>query len=152
MKKRAVRNGVFGKTLWREKVDWQMKAFQIGKIPWAMALEVSAEFVLQGESNWFNWSEVILNLDFPGCSDFKESACDAGDKDSILVLGRSPGGRNGNQLQYSCLGNPVDRGIWWDTVHRVTQRPTQLKRLSMHTHKGDYMGYNSSLVKMKPSI
>ena len=62
MKKRSVRNGVFGKTLWREKVDWQMKVFQIGETPWAMALEVSAEFVFQGKSNWFNWSEVILNL------------------------------------------------------------------------------------------
>ena len=34
----------------------------------------------------------------------------------ILELGRSPGGDNGNPLQYSCLGNPMDRGALWDTV------------------------------------
>ena len=40
----------------------------------------------------------------------KESACNAGDPDSIPGLGRSPGGRNGNSLQYSCLENSMDRG------------------------------------------
>ena len=43
---------------------------------------------------------------FPGGSDAKESACNAGDPGSIPGLGRSPGGGNGNPLQYSCLGNP----------------------------------------------
>ena len=46
----------------------------------------------------------------------KESACsagDTGDTDSILALGRSPGGGHGNPLQCSCLGNPMDRGAWW---------------------------------------
>ena len=37
-------------------------------------------------------------------------------------LGRSPGGGHGNPLQYSCLENPIDRGAWWDTVHRVSKR------------------------------
>ena len=41
-------------------------------------------------------------------------------------LGRSPGGGNGNPLQYSCLGNPMDRGVWQATVHGVTKIPTQL--------------------------
>ena len=36
-------------------------------------------------------------------------------------LGRSSGGRKGNPLQYSCLGNPMDRGGWWATVHVVTK-------------------------------
>ena len=46
----------------------------------------------------------------------------------------SPGGRNGNQLQYSCLENPMDRGAWWATVHGVAKSCTQLKRLStQHT-------------------
>jgi len=40
----------------------------------------------------------------------KESACNVGDPDSIPGLGRSPGGRNGNSLQYSCLENSMDRG------------------------------------------
>ena len=45
----------------------------------------------------------------------------AGDADSIPALGRSPGGRNGNPLQYSCLGNPMDRGACWATVLRVAK-------------------------------
>ena len=39
----------------------------------------------------------------------------------IPGLGRSPGGGNGNPLQYSCLENPMDRGAWWATVHEVTR-------------------------------
>ena len=42
----------------------------------------------------------------------------------------SPGVGNGNPLQYSCLENPMDRGAWWATVHRVAKRQTQLKRHS----------------------
>jgi len=53
----------------------------------------------------------------------KESACQAGDKGSILELGRSPGG-DGNPLQYSCLENPMDRGAWRVTVHGVTESDT----------------------------
>ena len=57
---------------------------------------------------------------FPGNSEGKESACNAGDPGSILGSGRSPGEGNGYPLQYSCLENPMDRGAWWATVHRVT--------------------------------
>ena len=53
---------------------------------------------------------------FPGGSDGKESACNAGDTGSIPGLGRSPGEGNGNPLQYSCLQNSMDRGAWWATV------------------------------------
>ena len=45
----------------------------------------------------------------------------AGDAGLIPGLGRSPGEGNGNPLQYSCLGNPRDRGAWWATVHGVTK-------------------------------
>ena len=48
-------------------------------------------------------------MDFPGGSDSKESACNARDVVLIPGLGRSPGEGNGNPLQYSCLGNPMDR-------------------------------------------
>ena len=54
---------------------------------------------------------------YPGGSLGKESACNAGDPDSIPMLGRSPGEGNGNLLQYSCLRNPMDRGAQWATVH-----------------------------------
>ena len=57
----------------------------------------------------------------------------AGDAGLILGLGRSPGGGNGNPLQYSSLENRMGRGAWWATVHEVAQSRTQLKQL--HTSK-----------------
>ena len=59
--------------------------------------------------------------DFPGGSDGKVSAYNAGDLGSIPGSGRSPGEGNGNPLQYSCLENPMDGGAWWATVHGVTK-------------------------------
>ena len=49
----------------------------------------------------------------------------AGEAGSILGSGRSPGEGNGHPLQYSCLGDPMDRGAWWATVHRVAKSCTQ---------------------------
>ena len=54
---------------------------------------------------------------FLGGSDGKDSSCNAGDPNSIPGLGRSPGEGNGNPLQCSCLGYPVDRGAWQSKVH-----------------------------------
>ena len=56
-------------------------------------------------------------MDFFGGSVVKNPPVHAGDVGSIPGSGRSLGGGNGNPLQYSCLGNPMDRGDWWDTVH-----------------------------------
>ena len=58
---------------------------------------------------------------FPGGSDDKESACNAGDLDLIPGSGRLPGEGNGYPLQYSYLENPMDREAWPTTVHRVTK-------------------------------
>ena len=58
---------------------------------------------------------------FPGSSGGKESACKAGDVGSIPESGRSPGGGSGNPLQYSYMGNPMDRGAQRATVHEVTK-------------------------------
>ena len=52
-------------------------------------------------------------MGFSGGLDGKESTCNAGDPDLIPGLGRSLGKGNDNPLQYSCLGNPMDRGAWW---------------------------------------
>ena len=60
-------------------------------------------------------------MGFSGGSDGKESACNAGDQGSILGLGRSPGEGNGNPLQYSCLGNLIDKGAWWAIVHGIAK-------------------------------
>ena len=51
-------------------------------------------------------------MDFPGGSEGKDSACNAGDLGLIPGSGRSPGEGNGNPLQYSCLENPMDGGAW----------------------------------------
>ena len=61
------------------------------------------------------------SLGFTRSSVGKESACKAGDLGLISGMGRYPGEGNGNPLQYSCLENPLDRGAWWSTVHRVTR-------------------------------
>ena len=54
------------------------------------------------------------------------NAGDARDMSSIPGSGRSPGGGNGNPLQYSCLERPMGRGAWWAKVHGVTKSQTQL--------------------------
>ena len=56
----------------------------------------------------------------------KNPACSGGDSGSIPGSGRSPGEGHGNPLQYPCLENPVDRGAWRATVHRVANNLTQL--------------------------
>ena len=70
-------------------------------------------------------------MGFPDGSDGKESACNEGDRGSMPGSGRSLGEGNGNPLEYSCLGSPMDRGAWRATVHGVTRSGT---RLSRHAH------------------
>ena len=60
-------------------------------------------------------------MGFPHSSVSKESACNAEDLGLIPGSGRSPGEGNGYLLQYSCLGNPMDRGAWWATVQGVAR-------------------------------
>ena len=63
-------------------------------------------------------------LGFPGGSVVKNLPANAGDVGLILGLGRTSGEGNGNLLQYSCLGNPIDRGTWQAIVHGVTKNWT----------------------------
>ena len=67
---------------------------------------------------------------FPGGSEFKASACNAGDLGSIPELEGYPGEGNGYPLQYSCLENPLDRGAWRATVPGVTKSQTRLCTLN----------------------
>ena len=69
-------------------------------------------------------------MDFPGGSDGKASAYNAGDPGSIPGQGRSPGEGNGNPLQYSCLETPMDGGTWQATVHGVAKSRTRLSNFT----------------------
>ena len=69
--------------------------------------------------------------------DWATELTEAGNSGSIPGSGRSPGEGNGNPLQYSCLGNSMDRRSWWTTVHGVTKSWTRLKKLSTHTQLPD---------------
>ena len=74
--------------------------------------------------------QVLFKVGFPGGSVVKNlsaSAGYAGDMSSVLRYGRSPGGGNGNPLQYSCLENPMDRRAWWAIVHIVTRSWIRLR-------------------------
>ena len=64
----------------------------------------------------------------------KNPPANAGDVGSIPGLGRSPGEGNGNPLQYSCLGNLMDRAAWWATVHGVTE--SDMTEANEHTQIG----------------
>ena len=65
-------------------------------------------------------------MGFPGGSVVKNLYANAGDMGLISGLGRSSGKGSGNPFQYSCLGNPMDRGAWRVVVHRVTKSQTQV--------------------------
>ena len=73
------------------------------------------------KTRWYLHAIIIIfknSIKSIPCSSLsKESVCSAGDPGSIPGLGRSPGGRHGNPLQYSCLEDLIDRGAWWATVH-----------------------------------
>ena len=79
----------------------------------------------------------------------KNLSASVGDKGSVPGSGRSPGGGNGNPLQYSRLENPMDREAWQATVHGVAKSWTWLKRVSTHTHlrmKSSRVGLSSMLL------
>ena len=89
-----------------------------------------------------------ISSSLPGGSDGKAPACRAGDPGSIPGLGRSPGGGNGNPLQYSCIDTSVDRGAWWATACEVrvwdswsTEQATHT-RLFLHAEGPSCMGWN----------
>ena len=65
-------------------------------------------------------------MDFPCGAVVKNLPANAGDMGLIPGLGRSPGEGNGNPLQYSCLGNPLDKGAWQSTVYAATKSQTRV--------------------------
>ena len=94
--------------------------------PWVC---LSAKLCWLWESGFWNQTSLFFVchfLGFPGGSDSRGSACNAGDPGLIPRWGRSCGEGKGNPLQYSCLENPMDRGDWWATVHGITKSRTPL--------------------------
>ena len=81
---------------------------------------------------WLRYSKCWASQVALVAKNLSAKAGDIRDTGSIPGLGRSPGGRHGNPLQYSCLQNPMDRGAWWPIVRGVTKSQTGLKQLSMH--------------------
>ena len=75
-------------------------------------------------------------LRFPGGSEGEESACHARDPGSIPGSGRFPAEGNGNPLRYSCLENPMDRGVWWATTPGIAKSQIELSDLNTHTDNG----------------
>ena len=82
-------------------------------------------------------------MGFPGGSVVKNSPASAGNMCSVPGWGRSPGEGNGNPLQYSWLGNPMDRGAWGATVHGVSKSQAQL--YTQHTQPS--FDYSLSVLK-----
>ena len=81
-----------------------------------------------------------LELIVPGGSDGKASARNAGDQSSIPGSERSPGEGNGNPLQYSCLENSMDGGVWWATVYGVAKSRTRLSDFNQEPVKVRFQG------------
>ena len=78
----------------------------------------------RNDKNKKNQIILPLNRRLPRRLPVKNPPANAGDSSSIPGSGRSPEGANGNPLQYSCLGNPVDREALWATVHGVAKSQT----------------------------
>ena len=118
--------------------EYQSLSMAMSGLPWQLTWE---RIHLQCRRPWFyswvrkfpwrrDWLPTPVFLGFPGGSDSKESARNAGDLGLIPGLGRSPGGGHGNPLQYFCLENPMDRGAWWAKIHRVEKSWARQKQLS----------------------
>ena len=95
-------------------------------------LQIKFSYLLRPQGQPFIPYQAVFG-GYPGGVSGKKFACQCRRhkrRGSIPGSGRYPGGGNGIPLQYSCLGNPMDSGAWWATVHGVTKRQTQL---SAHT-------------------
>ena len=84
-------------------------------------------------------SQVLALCQWKGFPGGSESTCQAGDVSLIPGSERSPGQGNGNSLQYSCLRNPIDRGVWWATVHEVAKSQIRLSNSTAVTFFHQWM-------------
>ena len=98
-------------------------------------MKINILYIFKSTSRFKGKHCVCINLRgkrgrFPGGSDGKASACNAGDLGLIPGLGRSSGEGNGSPLHYSCLENSMDGEAWWATVHGVAKSQTQLRHFA----------------------
>ena len=114
---------------------WQFGSEGKEKVSWLHISSWPSKLVTQILKLWFLMllqlqkfkRNIVFNLrsisfrGFPGGSDGKESAYNAGHPGLIPGLGRSPGEGNGHPIHHSCLENPMDTGAWGVTVHEVTE-------------------------------
>ena len=105
-----------------------------GFLTYALLMYEHTQWFLKKTQAWYQTLPLASRVGFPGGSDGKESTCHARDSSSIPGSGRSPGGVNGNPLQYPCLENSMDSGAWQVTVHRVTKRVRHDWVTNTHTH------------------
>ena len=102
-------------------------------MPDALCL-VSVSFPLLRRKPVFGCGAHLMQHGVPRWLSGKEPACNVGDVDLISGSGRSPGQGNGNPLQYSCLGNPVDRGAEGATVYGLTKESDTIEQLNNIEH------------------
>ena len=108
------------------KIHFFWKLGSVGNSIW------QSSKILSGLS-YHHYPLLFYTKGFPGGSDGKESACNAGDLGSIPGSGRPPGGGHGNPLQYACLENPMDRGALRVPVHAVAKSWTRLSSTAQHS-------------------
>ena len=151
----SVSHSVMSDTLWTHGLDSSPPGSSVHGLLQARILEWVAISFFRGFSQPRDWTQVsciagrffniwatreaievcnsiVHYMGFLGEASDKEPACQCRRlRGPIPGSGRSPGGGNGNPLQYSCLENPMDRGAWRATVHRVPKSQTWQKQLSM---------------------
>ena len=91
------------------------------RVQWGNKLSFQKSTLKSGNKNICHFQALVIIMGFPGGSDGKESTCNAGDTGLIPGSGRFPEEGNSYPLQYSYLGNAMDRGAWWPRVHGVTK-------------------------------
>ena len=105
--------------------DWQWGKLGLALVGRAMFSKVLIQLSADGWSctpSLPRGSQVALVV-----KNLPANAGDIRDTGSVPGSGRAPRGEHGNPLQYSCLENPMDRGVWWATIHRVSKSWTRLK-------------------------
>ena len=104
--------------------------------------DLAASFRFNRQQLISSW--IFIQQGFPGCSVVKNLPANPGDVSLIPGSGRSPGEDNVNPVQYSCLGNLMDRGAWWAIVHGVTRQLDTAWWLNNNIHSTNISAPNMS--------